>query len=363
MSLESSLSKAVFTGNGAAVEFPFSFRVWDAAELMVMATGRDGLIRDVTAECAVRLSDSGGTVRYAPGGQPLPAGHSLVILRNMPFVQGIRLISGTRFDPAVIEEALDRAAAERQQLLEKVGRAVVMPADSAGSPEELFSQLITARDKAVSSADRAERAAQAIVLARGVDNLEAVWRLDEPVSAGDALDLPVGYFPGRNVLHLGCDGVELYRGPQYEETGGEDSLSFAVRMRIGLPAGTVMRAWVAASNVARQVEEAEARTQELAEQARIARAVAQNAAQEATEQAEAAGFSALKAARWAAALGRGRTLTPVESVEAIPEVDGFYLVAPPFPDPAPGSGDAASAGGGGNPGTTWFMPCAKRVRL
>ena len=134
MTLDTSVSKAVFQGNGSAVAFPFSFRVWNAAELIVQVTGADGIARDVTAQCSIALSDDGGTVTYAPGGAPLPAGHTLVILRNMPFLQDVKLITGTRFDPAVIEEAIDRATAERQQLLEKVNRAVVVPADSADPP-------------------------------------------------------------------------------------------------------------------------------------------------------------------------------------------------------------------------------------
>lgn len=423
MSLETAVSKALFQGNGAAVDFPFAFRVWDARELTVLVTGPDGGVRDVTARCGVSLSESGGAVHYAPDGKALPAGHTLVILRNMPFVQDIRLISGTRFDPAVIEEALDRATAERQQLLEKVGRAVLMPPDSVEAPETLASRLFAARDgaqlsadRARDEADRAERAAQAVVVARGVSNLEAVWRLDAPVRAGDALELPVGYFPGRNVLHLGCDGVELYRGPQYREldaggSGGAEALSFAVRMRVELPAGSVMRAWVAASNVARQVEEAEQRARAAADRAETARNVAQNAALEATEQAgraddaavdaarlahevEKAGLEAREAFRCATLLSRGRglsslrsfarlgdtpsgffivnpgivvpatahqPLTPVKNAGAIPGLDGFFLFAPPFPDCAankdekPQTPEAPAA-------PAWFMPCGKRVR-
>ena len=79
MTLDTSVSKAVFQGNGSAVAFPFSFRVWNAAELIVQVTGADGMARDVTAQCSIALSDDGGTVTYAPGGAPLPAGHTLVI--------------------------------------------------------------------------------------------------------------------------------------------------------------------------------------------------------------------------------------------------------------------------------------------
>lgn len=470
MSLESSISKAVFQGNGATVEFPFAFTVWNATEIKVQVTGPDGVIQDVTAQCSVLLSESGGTVTYAPGGAPLPFGHTLVILRNIPFLQDVKLITGTRFDPAVIEEALDRATAERQQLLEKVDRAVVVPADSANPPEELADQLFEARDQAEAAAgeaadygaeartqadraeseadrarDEADRAAQAAQLGAGAVNLEAVWTLDEAVAAGESLDLPVVYFPGRNMLHLSYDGVELYRGPQYEEIGepGADARSSAVRMRIPLVRGTVMRAWAVASNVARHVEEAEERAGEQADRAEAeadraasvvrdavadavsrtedaanraeaaadeadtARKVAQNAAQEATEQADRADDAAVDAGRYraeameaakcAAASAQGRSLaavqsaewldrvpsgffvvneelvlpgtiqhplTPVDSVEAIPNMDGFFLLAPPFPDcppdiePGPDEPDEPG-------GDDWALtlPCGKRAKF
>jgi len=164
MTLDSSASKAVYAGNGSAVSFPFSFRVWDKSELLVQVTGPDGNISDVTASCSVSLTDDGGVVNYTPGGKALPAGYSLVILRNMPFLQNVDLLTGTRFDPDVIEEALDRATAERQQLLEKVSRAVVVPADSANPPEEFADQLFSARDEA---AQYAGQAASSAAEARG----------------------------------------------------------------------------------------------------------------------------------------------------------------------------------------------------
>ena len=373
MSLESSISKAVFQGNGATVEFPFAFTVWNATEIKVQVTGPDGVIQDVTAQCSVLLSESGGTVTYAPGGAPLPFGHTLVILRNMPFLQDVKLITGTRFDPAVIEEALDRATAERQQLLEKVNRAVVVPADSANPPEELADQLFEARDQAEAAAgeaadygaeartqadraeseadrarDEADRAAQAAQLGAGAANLEAVWTLAEAVAAGESLDLPVTYFPGRNMLHLSYDGVELYRGPQYEEIGepGADARSSAVRMRIPLGRGTVMRAWAIASNMARHVEEARAAAEtaadragesarlaeEAARDAAVSKTVAQNAAVNAGEDAERADKAAAdaeKAALVAQAAERGQGIYTVRRADCLPHCpEGFYIVDP-----------------------------------
>lgn len=310
MTLDTSVSKAVFRGNDAAVDFPFSFRVWEESELVVQVTGADGAVRDVTTQCSVTLSEVGGTVHYAPGGLPLAEGNTLVILRNMPFLQDVKLITGTRFDPAVIEEALDRAAAERQQLLEKANRAIVVPADSADPPEELAEQLFAARDESVSAADRAaaseaeartqadrakseaDRAAQAAVLGTLAENLDAVWTLDADVPAGGTLELPLSYFAGRNMLHLSYDGVELYRGAHYEETGEKDELSSAVSVFIPLPQGTVMHAWAVASNVARHVEEAETASLEAARKAQEEAARAEREADRAEAAAQAAELGA-----------------------------------------------------------------------
>ena len=453
MTLDTSVSKAVFQGNGAAVAFPFSFRVWNAAELIVQVTGADGIARDVTAQCSIALSDKGGTVTYAPDGVPLPAGHTLVILRNMSFLQDVKLITGTRFDPAVIEEALDRATAERQQLLEKVSRAVVVPADSADPPEELADQIFEARDRAEAAAGKAaaseteagkqadrakaeaDRAANAAILGTQAENLEAVWRMDTDIPAGGTLALPVFYFAGRNMLHLSYDGVELYRGPQYEETGEKDELSSSVKMLIPLSRGTVMHAWAVASNVARNVEaaedraEAEAdraadtvrdatgeavgqateqadRAEKEADRAETARNVAQNAAQEATEQADRADDAAMDAGRYrneaqeaakcAAASIRSRSiaavqsadlldrvpsgffvintdivlpgtiqqpLTPVDSVEDIPNMDGFFLLVPPFENDCPPQPEEPEPPEKPDDVPDWTLPCGKRVKI
>ena len=121
--LESNISKAVFAGNGMSTEFPFAFKVWDAAHLRVVLTNTQGVDAEAT-DWAVSFTEQGGTVTYSHEGSPLPTGWKLTILRNMPFTQGVDLVSGTSFDPKVIDTALDQATAERQQLREAVQRAI-----------------------------------------------------------------------------------------------------------------------------------------------------------------------------------------------------------------------------------------------
>ena len=160
MTLETTVSKAVYTGNGATTEFPFSFKVWDEDQILVSVTDAQGYVQE-TGEYSVTLSAGGGTVSYLHAGAPLPSGWKLAITRDMPFTQEDDYITGTRFDPEVIETGLDRATAERQQLREQLQRAVILPPTSDETPEDMAQELLRARDEAVKSAGAARNSEQA----------------------------------------------------------------------------------------------------------------------------------------------------------------------------------------------------------
>ncbi len=138
--LANDVSKAVFEGNGMATHFPFTFKVWEEAQLTLEVTDAQNTTAQVY-DFTVDLTEEGGTVHYMHKEKPLPTGYKLSILRNMPFLQEVDLISGTRFDPAVIEDALDKATAERQQLKEAVSRSMKLDASSPYTPETLVQEL------------------------------------------------------------------------------------------------------------------------------------------------------------------------------------------------------------------------------
>lgn len=150
MTMPYSPGRALFEGNGTATDFPFSFKVWGTDQLSVTLTGPDGNSRPASGWSA-RLNDDGGSVTYLHEGAPLPAGWKLAITRNMPFEQQIDLVSGTRFDAEVIETGLDRATAERQQLLEQLQRAVILPPTSDETPIKMAEQLLQAEKSAQAS--------------------------------------------------------------------------------------------------------------------------------------------------------------------------------------------------------------------
>lgn len=159
MTMPYSPGRALFEGNGTATDFPFSFKVWGTDQLSVTLTGPDGNSRPASGWSA-RLNDDGGSVTYLHEGAPLPAGWKLAITRNMPFEQQIDLVSGTRFDAEVIETGLDRATAERQQLLEQLQRAVILPPTSDETPIKMAGQLLQAEKSAQASAAAAQSSEQ-----------------------------------------------------------------------------------------------------------------------------------------------------------------------------------------------------------
>ncbi len=150
--LASNTSKAIFQGNNVTTNFPFTFKVWDASQLTVEVTNPQGFTQQATS-WTVELTDNGGTVTYLHGESPLPEGYKLTILRHMPFTQEVDLITGTRFDPQVIEDALDKATAERQQLFEAVERSIkTLPTDTK-NPDELLTEIREGAAHAVESAN------------------------------------------------------------------------------------------------------------------------------------------------------------------------------------------------------------------
>ena len=160
MTLPFSPSRAVYQGNGAATAFPFAFKVWSTDQLSVSITSPEGRTTPAQGWTA-SLGESGGTLTYLHNGAPLPDGWRLAIVRDMPFAQGIDLVSASRFDPQVIEDGLDQATAELQQLNEKITRAVIMPATSEQSPEDVVQSIYSSRNAAAASANTASAQATA----------------------------------------------------------------------------------------------------------------------------------------------------------------------------------------------------------
>ena len=149
MTISSSTRKAgPFTGNGVTTAYPFAFKVFSASDLLVVlaltSTGAE-TVQTITTNYTVALNADqsttpGGTVTMlvAPA-----AGCTLTLTSQVDNLQPTDLTNAGGFYPKVINDALDRATIQIQQLAEKAGRAlqvsvstvanIVLPAPSAGT--------------------------------------------------------------------------------------------------------------------------------------------------------------------------------------------------------------------------------------
>jgi hypothetical protein len=157
MSISSSIRKAgPYSGNGSTTQFPFSFKVFSASDILVVRTDPSGVESNLVlgTDYTVALNadqdaNQGGTITAITA----PAtGYLITITSQVQNLQPVTLTNQGAFYPKVINDALDRATIQIQQVAEQVGRAVKVPISSAISPDDFIRQLETAAANAAASA-------------------------------------------------------------------------------------------------------------------------------------------------------------------------------------------------------------------
>lgn len=141
MSISSEIRRAgPFAGNGSTVNFPFTFKVFTTAQVVVTRTvsGVDTTLT-LTTDYTVSLNSNQDT---SPGGTvtmlTAPAsGQSITITSNVANLQPTVLANLGGFYPEVLNDSLDRATIQIQQLDERVDRALVIPVSSSGVATQL----------------------------------------------------------------------------------------------------------------------------------------------------------------------------------------------------------------------------------
>ncbi len=143
MTLPSTQRKAgPFDGNDATTAFPFTFKVFAAADIAVSMVDADDIETTLVLDSDYTVSlnanqdtSPGGTVTYPVSGDPLAEGESLVIVGDIDYDQTLDLPSGGNFSPRAMENALDRATMQIQQVVEEVDRALKIPVTSDSSAD------------------------------------------------------------------------------------------------------------------------------------------------------------------------------------------------------------------------------------
>jgi hypothetical protein len=128
-----------YIGTGIVSQFPFAFKVFTAADLLVVFADADGVesVLIPAADYAVALngdqdSNPGGVVTLLAG--PLSTGARITLTSKVAALQPIAPPSAGDLDPAVITTALDRLTIIAQQTLGGVARSIKGPiSDSPGA--------------------------------------------------------------------------------------------------------------------------------------------------------------------------------------------------------------------------------------
>ena len=133
MTINSTTRKAgPFTGTGTVSAFPFGFKVFQASDLFVVRLDVSASVEQtlvLNANYNVTLnpdqnSNPGGIVTLTA---PLAVGYTLTLTSDVPDTQPTDLTNQGGFYPDVINDALDRATIQIQQVQTEIDRTITAP--------------------------------------------------------------------------------------------------------------------------------------------------------------------------------------------------------------------------------------------
>jgi len=139
MTVSSSTNKVSYSGNGTTTTFPYTFKIFNDSDLLVILRDTNGtettqvLNTDYTVSGAG--DDSGGNVEMVTA----PAtGETLVIVRSLDFLQETDYPPNDPFPAEAHEDALDKLTMMVQQIKEITDRSFTYPISySGGASQEM----------------------------------------------------------------------------------------------------------------------------------------------------------------------------------------------------------------------------------
>ncbi len=279
MALTTQKTKIRYRGNGVTTYFPIPFPVLSAAHVQVFTPGVGGVSEVMTS--GFDVMEEGARSYAVVFYEPLPSGQEITIARILELEQNLDLENGGNFSTEEIETTFDVVVMLIQQLAEILERCVktgIVAEESGLSVEEIYAQLEEIVAKAEQALEDIKNIQEPVILAKGITNLRGTWTTKEALPTGSVLRMPVGYFPGREMLLLMMDGFTCYpvneyetaNIQQYEEMGSEDEISRDVKLLFDAPAGAIWSAWAIASNVSQHQEDLLALTEEARDRAEAA---------------------------------------------------------------------------------------------
>jgi hypothetical protein len=145
MTVSSETRKNSYSGNGTQTIFPYTFKIFEDADLAVTLRDSDGgeTIQTLNSDYTVTGAgeDSGGNVIMA---DPVLVDESLVIERTLDYVQETDYVENDDFGAETHEEALDRIVMLVQQITGLLDRAFLVPTSDGGTSMEVPNEIARA---------------------------------------------------------------------------------------------------------------------------------------------------------------------------------------------------------------------------
>src|SRR5690606_26005767 len=138
MSFDTTGNRISYKGNDVTTAFSFPYLFYDSSHLKVILVSALGVetVQTITTHYTVAGvgNPAGGTVTMMT---PPATGEELVILRVVPYNQGLLLVENDPFPSQSVMERLDLNVMMAQQLAGDTGRALKIPLSAANSSPEL----------------------------------------------------------------------------------------------------------------------------------------------------------------------------------------------------------------------------------
>lgn len=175
MTIESTTNKVLYSGTGGQVAFPYTFRVFDASDMVVILLDAEGIETPLTLDTDFAVSGvgdiGGGMVTligdYAVSGSKGPplVGEKILLKRVLQLKQETDYTEGGSFPAESHEAALDRLVCISQQIQEQLDRSIKVTETNTDTPMSAEDILDAVGDLAIATAS-AQQAAESAASAK-----------------------------------------------------------------------------------------------------------------------------------------------------------------------------------------------------
>lgn len=169
MTIESTVDRVTYQGNGSNTNFSYAFLIPEQEDLVLTVTTIADSSTEIIPSSAYSVTgigeSAGGIVTYPTSGPALSTAYNITIQRTLDLVQETQLVNQSGYYPNVVEDALDYLMMSIQQLNGQLDQCLAFPVGveaSAESIEDIMAGILNGAANAAAAAASAAEAEQAV---------------------------------------------------------------------------------------------------------------------------------------------------------------------------------------------------------